>query len=539
MAQTCGIKLLVILIGTLLITSCTSSESRFTRFQLDGNTEGVIEKTNNIYNTVVVSNDPNVYKAEYEAGFIQGRLQKNLIPSMRDNMWDAAYLMSPSHNYPQQIPPSPAEIAMAERTLKINWDYTVEYIRAQGDSETGAKMRRLMYRLLGIYHGAIKERPDNLPFDVSWFPSFTESELGIGYESPLLTFMDIYFINSFGDLFDVLPDNAPAAKAGSPSKCSAFVKKTSDDIFITHNSWYCFLSQSQAMSLWVNGDYLTMNVIGPGMLGSGTDFGYTNKGIMFNETTHRATHSEPKADALWMFWRATLAEQFATSIDDFFRLVSLEASGTYMNGYMVADAKTNEIGLVEMSYKSFVFYKPDGQGGLAVTTKPAGQDTTYDQELVRPDYVLGINYPAAKLIQDELLAQDNRPARRRQFSAMIGSVNDIEDAKALITYTDPLNPLSIYGRWDLGYGETPSPKTIPDGSIDAKSVSASMVRKAMNLEGVLDTDSSLKSFWMKYGTPSINGKPFIWSKSQWSGWKLRGVPDRVDGEYTLLNAYIR
>ena len=40
-------------------------------------------------------------------------------------------------------------------------------------------------------------------------------------------------------------------------------------------------------------------------------------------------------------------------------------------------------------------------------------------------------------------------------------------------------------------------------------------------------------------TPYVNGKPFIWSESQWSGHKLRGVPDRVDGEYVLLNTYIR
>jgi hypothetical protein len=49
----------------------------------------------------------------------------------------------------------------------------------------------------------------------------------------------------------------------------------------------------------------------------------------------------------------------------------------------------------------------------------------------------------------------------------------------------------------------------------------------------------VKTFWMKFGTPVINGKPFIWSESPWKGWKLRSVPDRVDGIFTLLNAYIR
>ena len=81
-----------------------------------------------------------------------------------------------------------------------------------------------------------------------------------------------------------------------------------------------------------------------------------------------------------------------------------------MNGYMVVDSKRDEIGLVEMSYKSFVFYKPDGKGGYQVSTKPEGQDNSYDEEMVQPDYLLGINYPASQLIRDELKAVDSRPA---------------------------------------------------------------------------------------------------------------------------------
>jgi hypothetical protein len=210
-----------------------------------------------------------------------------------------------------------------------------------------------------------------------------------------------------------------------------------------------------------------------------------------------------------------------------------------MNGYMVVDARTKEIGLVEMSYKNFVFYKSDGKGGVTVTTRPEGVNEAYDKELVQPDYLLGINYPASQQIIEDLKSQDNRPARKRQFLAMIRSVKDIESAKALITYTDPQNPLSIFGRWDLGYGETPAPKTIPDGAVDAKVISVSMIKDAFNLKGVLDTSSPVKAFWMKFGTPTINGKPFIWSESQWKGQKLRDVPNVVDGPWTLLSAYIR
>lgn len=536
------IKLIMaaLLVAVLLPISCyTDCTPHLKRYCLDSDTQGVIEKINNIYNTCIVSNDPNVYKAEYEAGFIQGKLQGEQIVAARDNQWDTAFLISPSHYYPKQIPPSQDELAIAQRTLKINWEYTLDYIRRYENTDVGRKLRRLMYRLIGIYHGAARQEPEPLNFNEQWCPSFFDREMTTGYETSSVTFMDIYFINSVGDIFDILPDDAPPADANRPGKCSAFARRTQDDIFLSHNSWYSYLSQSQALTLWINGDFMTVNTVAPGSLSSNTDFGYNNKGIIFNETTHSATYSEPKVTALWMFWRAALAEQFSESIDQFFHYVSLEPSGTYMNGYMIIDAKTKEIGLVEMSYKNFVFFKSDASGEITIRSKPEGLNKEYDSELVQPHYLLGINYPASYQIRDDLKAQDTRPARKQQFLEQINSVTDIESAKALITYTDPANPLSIFGRWDLGYGETPKPKTVPDGSIDAKSVSVSMIKDVSDLKGVLDTSSSVKAFWMKFGTPYISGKPFIWSQSQWKGWKLRFVPDRLDGDYTLLSIYLK
>ena len=317
-----------IVFGSLLLVliSCNpasnSSESEY-QLDLDDNTRGTIQIIDHIYNTIVVSNDPNIYKAEYEAGFIQGALQGEMILSARDNTWDNAYLTNPSHTYPKQIPPSANELTLAQKTLQMNWDYTLDYIQGQGSSDVGLKMRRLMYRMLGIYHGATRPEPEALPFDEQWLPAFQKDELQVGYETETLSFMDLYFVNSFGNIFDILPDNAPQVSFKLPSKCSAFVKKTADDIYITHNSWTGYLGQSQALTLWVNGDFLTMNIVVPGLISSGADFGYNNHGILFNETTHHATYSEPKTKALWMFWRAALAEQFSSSLDEFFYYISL------------------------------------------------------------------------------------------------------------------------------------------------------------------------------------------------------------------------
>jgi hypothetical protein len=44
---------------------------------------------------------------------------------------------------------------------------------------------------------------------------------------------------------------------------------------------------------------------------------------------------------------------------------------------------------------------------------------------------------------------------------------------------------------------------------------------------------------MRYGTPIVNGCPFVWSQSLWKGQKLRDVPDRVDGAFTLMPLHMQ
>ena len=172
--------------------------------------------------------------------------------------------------------------------------------------------------------------------------------------------MDIYFLNANNDLMDVIsfsPELAPGGlRLGDhPDKCSAFLKRSGHEVILAHNSWMGFLSQTMSQTLAVNGDLVTFNAATPGLIGSITDFGYNNKGIMFNETTHRMSKSQVKPLGLWIFWRAALAEQFSGSITDFSNAISLDNTGTYLNGYMLVDAKTKETGLVEMSYRCFVY----------------------------------------------------------------------------------------------------------------------------------------------------------------------------------------
>ncbi len=528
--------------------SVTTSSSKPTRYAIKGaDASGVIATINNIVNMTVVSKDPNDLKAEYHAGFVQGKLQGKIIFSARDNTWSNSYLLDPSHKFPKKPCPAPAELQRAADLLNTNYDSFLAWLRnPKKDRSVVFNLKRLLFRMLGIYHGTTIDKPASLDFSGDWLPDrkyFKPAELTLGYETGSLSFMDVYFLNANCDLMDVIADtkelSGTARRAAGPhEKCSAFLKRVGGEVILTHNTWQGFLSQTMTQTLAVNGDLLTLNASSPGLIGSCTDFGYNNKGIMFNETTHRASTSKTKTEGLWIFWRATLAEQFSRSIDEFFSAISLDNTGTYLNGYMLADAFTKETGLVEMSYNCFVFYKQAPGKDYKVTTNPApGKtkwSTEYDKEMVTRDHLMGINFPASLQVRKDLGSTDNRPARRKQLRERLPGVKDVESAKQLITYTDPANPLSLFGRWDLGYGETDYPKQIPDGSIDSKAVSTSMVRAFKDLSGILDTSASNTGFWMLYGTAYVNGTPFIWSQSSWKWQKLRDVPDRLDGVFTLM-----
>jgi len=514
-------------------------------YQLDGNAVGAINTEKNIVYMTVVSKDANNLKAEYRAGFVQGKLQNTTIISARDNTWDNAYLTDASHGFPKQPGPTLKERNTASDLLNANYSYFLQYLQSPStDGVTADRLKRLLFRMLGIYHGATKSQPEDLEFSEKWLPDhtyFKPSELVVNYESGTLTFMDVYFLNAFNDLGDVISNAPDANSGGGRESCSAFVKRNGNQVILTHNTWAGFLSQTMVQTFAINNDLFTINAGTAGLIGSGTDFGYNNKGIMFNETTHRLSKTITKVSGLWIFWRATLAEQFSASIDEFFDAISLDNTGSYLNGYMVVDANTNETGLVEMSYRCFIFYRSNG-GAYTVSSKSLDGypcSTKYDHEMVKDDYLMGINFPASAQVQSDLQSTDNRPARKKQFKRLLPKVTDIESAKKVITYTDPANPLSIFGRWDLAYGETDYPKQVPDGAVDAKVVDTSMVKAFMQLKGTFDTTSTATGFWMLYGTPKINDKPFIWSQSSYSWQKLRDVPDSLDGEFMLIPLYLK
>lgn len=531
-----------------------SNKSVVRHYQLNEYCQGFAELKDNCWNYSIIARDPHVdvFSNEYYAGYIQGRLQgADAIMAARDNTWNNTYLCDtsePDQKFPRNFDPSEEELAKAGLCLKENYCSLYQWIIDNESDEVAQHIKRLLFRMLGIYDGVIYQTPQTdasmerlNPWDMR------ASELKLGYYTRFPSFADIYFINAQSDLFDAMTSSKESRRGLHKSDhCSAFVKRATDgDIYWTHNTWAGFFCQSHTISYTIGNEFVTQNSYCPGQFGSNMDFGFNSHGICFNETTHRNSYAQPKRKGIWLCWRAAAAEMFAKSIDDFYRHLTIDNTGTYLNGYMLIDVNTNETALIEMSYQRFVLFRSDGKV-LKVTDSILGEDTdgkSYDQHLITPNYILGVNYPISKNVAYDLESTDNRPMRRIQFFGQINNVKDMETAKALITYVDNENPLSIYGRWDLGKGITEYPKTIPDGAVDAKVYSASKVRELLkNLRYVPNEEGGKTAFWMLYGTPEIDGKPFIWSESQWAEYKKRQnkdmVPDRLEGAWNETKLFM-
>lgn len=522
--------------------------NQFLQFTLNKYTLGFAELRDNCWNYTVISRHPeyNIWKQEYLAGFVQGKLQGELqLKASRNNTWNNFHLCDvsePDKKFPKQFDPSQEELDRAAACIADNYQYTFDWISKNKTDRKAEQLLRVLFRLKGIYDATYLVRP-KVPEVSDLKPHIFPVKLHYGNEE--LTFYDLYLINTSFDVFDVM-GNSSDYKEGRGEHCSAFVKRLPDgNIIFTHNTWLGFLSQSLTLNVVVGHDFISENCGCQGQIASLVDYGFNGNGICFNETTHRYSHCEPKTKGLWMSWRATIAELFAESVNDFYDSITLDNTGTFLNGYVAVDAKTGEMALIEMSYKRFVYFYSEKEGKLEITDSLDGKLSAedYDRDLITDEHIFGVNYPVAYSVAKDLQSTDNRPLRKVQFNARIDTVKDLETARDLITYTAPDEPLSIFGRWDLGFGTTSYPKTIADGAIDAKVFSTEKVKKLLaSLTFTPNVKDGKNSFWMLFGTPKISGKPFIWSESPWAKEKaskpIDVVPDRLEGAWNKTKLFM-
>ncbi|MDE6670319.1 MAG: hypothetical protein K2K26_11650 [Muribaculaceae bacterium] len=538
-----------------------------TEFVLDEFTRGFAQCVDNNWNYAVYAQNPGVsiYQNEYNAGYVQGKIQTNhVIKATRNNTW-RWYVLDEGPGADSVTPP-PGGVEIATNALIENYNYLTDWAEKNQTEAKTQSIIRLMFRMLGIYHGAADKEPlKNVTFDDLKLANMSPEDSVMHSDDEPLTFIDIYFINAQMDLWDAISkplgvafnkvakdDEEHTLKDGchdlrlKPGRCSGFVKKMEDgEIFWTHTSWCCLFAQSCAMTYVIGTDFLTQNTFCPGQFGSNTDFGFNGHGIGFNETTETYFYNESKTLGIWLTWRAAAAEAFARSIDEFYDYVTIDNTGTYLNAYMLVDAYKGEFGMIDMSYARFALFK--GNGETLTVTDSTGYKPTfldYDHHMVSESHVLGCNDPSYKRIWRELQTIDGAPKRRYQLYRNIANVHDMDSAKSLITYNSSYEPISIAGRWDKNYGTSEFLRYQPHGAIDAKVFSTSEIKKVLaSLSMVPDKDGKKTSFWMKFGSPYIDGTPFIWSESIWAKFKqpeeVDCIPDAIDGNWNLVKMFMK
>jgi len=151
---------------------------------------------------------------------------------------------------------------------------------------------------------------------------------------------------------------APTHAAGPGDHCSAFVATGSytrdHRPLIAHNNWTSYSSGERWNIVFdiapAQGNRFLMDGM-PGLIHSGDDFGLNAAGIMIAETTIGG-FSGFDPNGIPEFVRARKAMQFASSIDDFARLMRDGNNGGYANNWLVADRNTNEVASLELGLRN-------------------------------------------------------------------------------------------------------------------------------------------------------------------------------------------
>jgi hypothetical protein len=239
---------------------------------------------------------------------------------------------------------------------------------------------------------------------------------GLNARGVKLDVYDVTALNAFNELSpywfkwqEKQQGRTPPANLTAPDHCSAFVATGSytkdGKIVIGHNAWTGYLEGSRWNIIFdivpQNGHRILMDGF-PGLIHSADDFGINSAGIMITETTI-SEFSGFDPNGVPEFVRARKAMQYASSIDDFIRIMKQGNNGGYANNWLVGDRKTNEIADLELGLKNVnVWRTKDGYfvgANFPVDEKLAREETSFD--LKNPS--LGQN--ARRVRWNELMAQ--------------------------------------------------------------------------------------------------------------------------------------
>jgi hypothetical protein len=263
-------------------------------------------------------------------------------------------------------------------------------------------------------------------------------------------------------------------------RCSAFVATgayTRDGRPVMgHNLWSGYAEGERWNMLFdihpKEGNRILMDGF-PGLIHSGDDFGVNSAGMMITETTiSRFSGFDP--NGIPEFVRARKAMQYASSIDDFARIMSEGNNGGYANNWLVADRKTKEIASLELGLKNVTLLRTmDGYfvgSNFPVNEKLAREETDF----AMTDYSESAN--ARHVRWDQLMSEN-----KGQIDVIVAQKFLSDHYDTFERKTDP-DERTLCGHIDLSpRGAKPwEPPYGPAGAVQAK-VADSTMAEAMTL----------------------------------------------------------
>jgi len=188
---------------------------------------------------------------------------------------------------------------------------------------------------------------------------------GLKAHGSKLDLYDVVALNAFEEIPDYYVPwlnkkeavlNPP--KLVAPGNCSAFIATGSytkdGKIVIAHNNWTSYLHGERWVVIFdivpERGNNMLIDGF-PGVITSDDDFGVNSAGLMVTETTITQFQGfDPNGTP--EFVRSRKALQYASSIDEYVRIIKERNNGGYANDWLIGDRKTNEIGYLELGLKN-------------------------------------------------------------------------------------------------------------------------------------------------------------------------------------------
>ena len=311
----------------------------------------------------------------------------------------------------------------------------------------------------------------------------------------------------------------------APGKCSAFIATGSytqdGKIVIAHNNWSDYIVGERwnviADIVPTHGYHILMDCM-PGLIHSGDDFAINSAGILYTETTITQFKGFDE-NGTPEFMRARKAAQYASSIDDYIKIMTTDNNGGYANDWLVGDIKTNEIARLELGLKNHRVWRTfDGMyvgSNYPCDPKLTAEETTFDPN-------------------DMMNSANSRMCRWAQLTLEEkGKINAELAMKMEADHYDPIKQRVIMdggvlcGHVDKdprGAPEWSAPPFYPTGAVQGK-VTTSALAKEMK-------------FWARMGHPcgeDFLAAPFFEKHPEYK-WQAKYLHDMKGHPWTLFAA---